>query len=104
MSKDNDATTDTGDEQTTRLSQFEDSLAELEQLVETLEAGNISLEEALARFERGVQLTRACRTLLKNAELRVDQLLADGETVADMAHDTAPAHSDDDADHGQAAT
>lgn len=74
-----------GDE-TPRLAQFESSVAELEALVESLEGGDISLEDALTRFERGVVLARQCQTLLKNAELRVDQLLADGdnERVADF--------------------
>jgi exodeoxyribonuclease VII small subunit len=67
------------------LATFESSVAELESLVETLETGDISLEEALARFERGVTLARQCQTMLQQAELRVDQLLTtpDGrETVA----------------------
>ena len=61
------------------LGDFEASVAELESLVESLEAGDVSLEEALARFERGVTLSRQCQTLLKGAELRVDQLLSDGD-------------------------
>lgn len=65
------------------LAQFETSLGELEGLVEALESGDISLEDALRKFERGVRLTRQCQSLLKNAELRVDQLMAqtgdDGE-------------------------
>lgn len=67
-----------------QLAQFEASLSELETLVEALETGNTSLEEALAKFERGVTLTRQCRDLLKNAELRVDQLMADGEQVGEF--------------------
>ncbi|MDA3919095.1 MAG: exodeoxyribonuclease VII small subunit [Salinisphaera sp.] len=59
------------------LAQFESSVSELESLVESLESGDVSLENALARFERGVTLSRQCQALLKNAELRVDQLLAD---------------------------
>lgn len=80
-------------EQPAQLAQFEASLSELETLVEALERGDTSLEQALAKFERGVTLTRQCRDLLKNAELRVDQLLADSDqprpldTQAD-AHDT----------------
>lgn len=68
-------------DEATQLAQFETSLGELETLVEALETGNISLEDALAKFERGVTLTRQCRDLLKKAELRVDQLMADGEQV-----------------------
>jgi exodeoxyribonuclease VII small subunit len=54
---------------------FEDSLAELEQLVNRLEQGDITLEESLKSFERGVQLTRTCQTALQDAEQKVQILL-----------------------------
>lgn len=54
---------------------FERSLAELEAIVEKLEHGELSLEESLQQFERGVQLTRACQTALKEAEQKVEILL-----------------------------
>lgn len=54
---------------------FEESLAELEQLVERMELGNLSLEESLKLFERGVQLTRTCQKALKEAEQKVQILL-----------------------------
>ncbi|MEI7869526.1 MAG: exodeoxyribonuclease VII small subunit [Candidatus Methylumidiphilus sp.] len=54
---------------------FEESLAELEQLVERMEQGNLSLEESLKLFERGVQLTRSCQKALKEAEQKVHVLL-----------------------------
>lgn len=84
-----DATDDSHpqDKELPPLATFESSVAELESLVETLETGDISLEEALARFERGVTLARQCQTMLQQAEIRVDQLLttADGsETVAPL--------------------
>jgi len=47
---------------------FETAMRELEELVERLEQGDLSLEESLAAFERGVTLTRACQTALKEAE------------------------------------
>jgi exodeoxyribonuclease VII small subunit len=50
-------------------------LSELEKLVERLEAGEQSLEDALKDFERGVLLTRQCQQALKDAELRVQQLV-----------------------------
>ena len=53
---------------------FEASLAELEQLVDQLETGDLSLEASLAAFERGVKLTRQCQTALRNAELKVQAL------------------------------
>ena len=60
---------------------FEKSLAELEGLVETLEKGELSLEETLKQFERGMSLTKHCQEALKSAEQRVEILLGDGETT-----------------------
>lgn len=54
---------------------FEESLAELEQLVSQLEQGDISLEESLKSFERGVYLTRTCQQALQEAEQKVQILL-----------------------------
>ena len=54
---------------------FEQSLAELEQLVQRLEGGELPLDEALKTFERGIELTRHCQTALKAARQKVDILL-----------------------------
>ena len=54
---------------------FEDSLAELEQLVSQLEQGEISLEESLKSFERGITLTRTCQKALQEAEQKVQILI-----------------------------
>jgi exodeoxyribonuclease VII small subunit len=54
---------------------FERSLAELEAIVERLEQGDLSLEDSLKHFERGVQLTRACQTALRQAEQKVEILM-----------------------------
>ena len=54
---------------------FERSLAELEAIVDKLEAGELSLDESLKQFERGVQLTRVCQSALKQAEQKVEILL-----------------------------
>ena len=67
LSQPTDATTNTSD--------FERSLAELEAIVDKLEAGDLSLDESLKQFERGVQLTRACQTALKQAEHKVEILM-----------------------------
>ena len=66
---------------------FETALSELEHLVSRLEAGELTLEESLALFERGQQLADYCNNLLDNASLRVEQLTVDGEIVdvSDMA-------------------
>lgn len=57
------------------LPDFERSLAELEAIVEKLEQGELSLEDSLRQFERGVQLTRTCQAALKEAEQKVEILL-----------------------------
>ncbi|HEY1035940.1 MULTISPECIES: exodeoxyribonuclease VII small subunit [unclassified Pseudoxanthomonas] len=57
---------------------FEQSLDELEKLVDKMEHGDMSLEESLAAYERGVGLYRQCQTALEQAELRV-RLLSDPE-------------------------
>ena len=54
---------------------FETAMRDLEAIVERLERGDQPLEESLAAFERGVQLTRACQTALKEAEQKVEILL-----------------------------
>jgi exodeoxyribonuclease VII small subunit len=56
---------------------FEKSLAELEGIVKQLEAGNLALDRSLALFERGVELARACKEKLAEAELKVSQLVKD---------------------------
>ncbi len=60
---------------------FEKSLAELETLVETMENGEISLEDSLKHFERGISLTRACQQALEEADQKVKILMEkDGQT------------------------
>ncbi|MEM1089257.1 MAG: exodeoxyribonuclease VII small subunit [Pseudomonadota bacterium] len=54
---------------------FEQSLAELETLVEQMESGELTLEKSLAQFERGMELTKTCQEALNAAQLRVDTLL-----------------------------
>ncbi len=54
---------------------FEASLKELETLVETMEKGDLSLEDSLSHFERGVQLSRTCQQALKAAEQKVEILM-----------------------------
>ena len=54
---------------------FEKALTELEQLVEKMEQGNLSLETSLQLFERGIALTRACQKALTEAEQKVQVLI-----------------------------
>lgn len=65
----------------TPMPDFEAALAELEKLVEKMESGGQTLEEALQSFQRGVELTRQCQAGLKQAEQRVEVLLQQNGAV-----------------------
>jgi exodeoxyribonuclease VII small subunit len=54
---------------------FEDALAELEQIVRRLEGGQIKLDEAIMSYERGAQLKRHCERKLNEAQQRVDRIV-----------------------------
>lgn len=69
---------------------FEDALAELETIVQTLETGEQSLEASLEQFERGVSLSRFCQQSLSEAEQKVKILLAENGEEADLADFDAP--------------
>ena len=73
---------------------FEGSLTELEAIVERLEQGELSLDESLQQFERGVQLTRQCQSALKQAEHKVEILLR--KSGAPDEFDAAPFEPEDD--------
>ena len=54
---------------------FEQALAELETLVEQMEKGEMTLEDSLTKFEKGIALTRICQEQLKAAEQKVQMLV-----------------------------
>ncbi len=68
---------------------LEKSLADLEELVEELESGDLPLETAMKKFEAGIKLTRGCQAALKDAEQKVEILLksAGGEALEEFASD-----------------
>ncbi len=53
---------------------FEQSVAQLEQIVAAIESGQIGLEESLAKYEQGMALVKRCRGILDCAEKRIEQL------------------------------
>lgn len=55
---------------------FEDSYARLEQVIEKLEGGELSLDESVTLFEEGMRLAQHCGQKLDDAELKVSQLLS----------------------------
>ncbi len=66
---------------------FEQALAELEELVAKLESGDLSLDQSLTHFKRGVELTRHCQSILDEAQQTVEFLNNDSTTskVEDVA-------------------
>lgn len=58
---------------------FESALEELEQVVEQLESGELSLEDALSAFEKGVGLVRFCNQKLNDVEKKIEMLVKDKE-------------------------
>lgn len=70
----NDKTLEGPQQADTEEPSFETALAELESLVDQLEKGEMSLDESLKQFKRGVELTRRCQTILDQAQQVVEQL------------------------------
>jgi exodeoxyribonuclease VII small subunit len=63
----------------TSIKDFEGAIAELESIVKKLEEGELPLEQSLALYERGVQLSRFCHSRLEDAERRIEILTDRGE-------------------------
>jgi len=61
----------------TKREQFEDSMKRLEGIVRELENEELSLEDAIAKFEEGIRLGKVCRELLEKAEKRIRVLMED---------------------------
>ncbi len=64
---------------------FNKGLSELEEIVKTMESGDLSLEESLKYFEKGVALTRQCQTALSEAEQKIALLSADDNYQSQQA-------------------
>lgn len=64
---------------------FEDAMTRLESIVETMETGDLPLEQLLARYEEGTRLVQMCQERLDAADLRIQKLdpAPDGEPVAE---------------------
>ncbi|MDA0796960.1 MAG: exodeoxyribonuclease VII small subunit [Proteobacteria bacterium] len=60
---------------------FEQQLASLEALVESLESGELSLEDSLKSFEAGIKVARECQQALKAAEQKVEILMRQGDEL-----------------------
>ena len=58
---------------------FEETMQELEKIVQELEKGDLNLDDSINKFEEGMKLSKQCNDLLENAEKRITILLKDGE-------------------------
>jgi exodeoxyribonuclease VII small subunit len=58
---------------------FEESVKRLNEIVETLERGDIPLEESIRYFEEGMELVKRCKSLLAAAEEKVEMLMKSGD-------------------------
>lgn len=85
--KNTDVAADSASGVETETPDFEAAMAELEMLVQRMESGELSLEDSLREFERGVRLTRLCQEQLQAAEQRVRILTADGKETGFVAED-----------------
>lgn len=54
---------------------YEESMKELEQLVKDLESGDLSLDESIKKFEKGMKLSKHCSSLLEDAEKKISVLI-----------------------------
>jgi len=59
----------------TNLKDFEKALQQLEKIVNSMESGELGLEDSLKQFEQGIILAKNCQDTLNNAETRVEQLI-----------------------------
>ena len=63
---------------------FEEAMKELEETVNKLESGQVSLDEAMELFEKGVGLSKTCQKLLSEAQLKVTKLIAENDSEVDF--------------------
>jgi exodeoxyribonuclease VII small subunit len=73
---------------------FESALEELEQIVEQLESGELSLEDSLSAFEKGVGLVRFCNQKLNEVEKKIEMLVRDKEGKLELKELTGLAKED----------
>ena len=71
----------------TALPNLETSFAEITQLIESMEQGDLSLEKSLAQFERGMTLIKHCQKMLEETEQKVKILLQSGDQATLVDYD-----------------
>lgn len=66
---------------------FEKSMTELEEIVIQLEKGELSLEDSLKQFEKGISLARNCQEVLNHAEQKIEMLVASSSAKGEVSDD-----------------
>lgn len=83
---------------TTKLPDLEQSLAEISQLIEKMEQGELTLDQSLTHFERGITLVKNCQKILQDAEQKVQILIQNNKQPTLTDYDSTEGDSDE--DHG----
>jgi len=68
---------------------FEEAMSQLEKIVDALDSGDVSLEKSIDIYEQGAALQRHCEDKLKQAEMRVQKIVAGADGKAKAAEDTS---------------
>ena len=67
---------------------FEEMMQELEAISKKLETGDLSLDESVSEFEKGMKLSKECSTILENAEKKITVLMQQGEEITEETFET----------------
>lgn len=91
------------DQPTTQSPSFEQALGELEEMVETMESGQLPLEKLIANYERGAQLISHCETVLDDARKRLELITlkpkaSPEDAKNDLTKDEVPSSNNDNDD------
>jgi exodeoxyribonuclease VII small subunit len=79
---------------------FEDSIKQLKAIVEQIEQGEIPLQDSLDQYERGMTLIKHCRTILQQAEERIEKISREEVAEESGEKDAAPEANEEDAEEG----
>ena len=79
---------------------FEDSIKQLKAIVEQIEQGEIPLQDSLDQYEKGMTLIKHCRTILQQAEERIEKISKEEGAAESGENGAAPRANEEDADEG----
>jgi exodeoxyribonuclease VII small subunit len=79
-----------------KLPDLEQSLTEITQLIEKMEQGELTLDQSLGHFERGITLVKHCQKILEDAEQKVQLLIQNNKSATLVDFDNEEGNSDED--------